>query len=454
MRKKILLAAAILPLALPSSAVAQPDPVSALQQRALADDQAWQFVEGLTTEVGARPAGTPAEARARDWALAKLTAMGFSNVRIEEYRMPVWLRGEEEAAIVSPFPQKLAIIGLGNSASTGAKGIQAEVVPFRTLADLEAAPDGSLKGKIAYIGHAMKVTQDGSSYGYYGVVRRKGPSVASRKGAAAVVIRSIGTDHHRVPHTGVQMFEKGVIPIPAGALSVPDAEQLERVLARGKAVTLSLKLVSKALTDQPSGNVVAEVPGSDPSAGIILAACHLDSWDPGTGAIDDAAGCAIIAAAAAQVKAMGQPKRTIRLLLAGAEEVGGNGGRAYFAAHGKEPHVLTMESDFGADRVWRVDFKMPADQAALAKDVTQALSPLGIGSSNQTASGGSDIGPLVEAGVPVIDLQQDGTRYFDLHHTADDTLDKVDPEQLRQNVAAWSTVLSIAANAEQGLQAK
>lgn len=454
MRKKLLLAAALLPLALPTIAAAQPDAISALQKQALADDQAWKFVEGLTTEVGPRPAGTPSEARAREWALAKLKAMGFANARIEEYRMPVWLRGEEEAAIVAPFPQKLAIIGLGNSASTGAKGIQAEVVPFRTLAELEAAPEGSLKGKIAYIGHAMTATQDGSSYGYYGVVRRKGPSVASRKGAIAVVIRSIGTDHHRVPHTGVQMFDKGVTPIPAGALSVPDAEQLERVLARGKPVTLSLRLLSQALADQPSGNVIAEVPGSDPSAGIIVAACHLDSWDPGTGAIDDAAGCAIVSAAAAQVKAAGQPRRTIRLLLAGAEEVGGNGGAAYFAAHGKEPHSLVMESDFGADRVWRVDFKLPPERAGLAKAVTLALSPLGIGAGSQAASGGSDIGPLVEAGVPVIDLQQDGTRYFDLHHTADDTLDKVDPAQLRQNVAAWASVLSIAANADEGLQAK
>jgi hypothetical protein len=448
------LSTALLVLGAPSALAAPPADVGPLRTAALEDKAAWDFVEGLTTEIGPRPAGTPREARAREWAVQRLTAMGFANVRIEDYRMPVWVRGEEKAAILSPFPQKLAILGLGNSGSTSPKGIEGEVAAFSTLAELEAVPDGSLKNKIVYIGHAMRVTQDGSSYGYFGVVRRKGPSVASRKGAAAVVIRSIGTDNHRVPHTGVQNFDEGVTPIPAGALSNPDADQLERALARGKPVTLALTLVSQQLKDQPSGNVIAEVPGSDLNAGVVLAACHLDSWDPGTGAVDDAAGCAIIYAAAKLVKEHGQPRRTIRLLLAGAEEVGIFGGSAYFAAHAKENHVLAMESDFGADRVWRVDFKLPEQRQPLAKRIVLELAPLGVGAGPNPAGGGADIAKLVQSGVPVIDLQQDGSRYFDLHHTADDTLDKVDPTQLRQNVAAWTTVLILAANEEEGLQAK
>ncbi len=438
-------------LALPFPAMAAPADSAAIRAAASQDEVAMDFVEGLTTEVGPRPAGTPQEARARAWAVRKLKALGFANVREEAYRMPVWVRGREEARVTAPFPQPLVLAALGNSGSTPEAGIEGDIVYFPTLADLEAAPDAALRGKIAFVDHGMKATQDGSSYGYFGAARRQGPSIASRKGAIAILIRSIGTDHHRVPHTGVQMWADGVTPIPAAALSVPDAEQLARIVARGKPVRVHLTLTSKMLEDQPSGNVVAEIVGRDPKAGLVIAACHLDSWDQGTGAIDDASGCAIAAAAALQVRKGGQPRRTIRLLLAGAEEVGGDGGRAYFRAHGTEPHALVMESDFGADRVWRVDFKLPAGHEPLAARIAQALAPLGVGAGKQEAGGGADIAPLVKAGVPVIDLNQDGTRYFDLHHTPDDTLDKIDPEQLRQNVAAWAVVLNEVANAPEPL---
>ncbi|MAP45409.1 MAG: M20/M25/M40 family metallo-hydrolase [Pseudomonadota bacterium] len=437
----------------PALSLAAPADSGTIREAALKDDVAWDFTEGLTTEVGPRPAGTPQEARARDWAVAKLKALGFSNVRAEPYTMPVWVRGEEAARILSPFPQNLVLAALGNSGSTPAKGIEGEIVYFPSIDALEAAPAASVKGKIAFVDHGMKATQDGSSYGYFGAARRQGPSIASKKGAIAILIRSIGTDHHRVPHTGVQMWADGATPIPAAALSVPDAEQLARVVKRGQPVKVHLTLTSKMLKDQPSGNVIAEIPGSDPDAGVVVAACHLDSWDQGTGAIDDATGCGIAAASALQVAKAGQPRRTIRVLMAGAEEVGGDGARAYFKAHGTERHALAMESDFGADRVWRVDFKLPQGHDDLAKRIAAALAPLGVGASTQEAGGGADIAPLVKAGVPVIDLQQDGTRYFDLHHTPDDTLDKVDPAQLRQNVAAWAVTLNLVANAAETMSA-
>jgi hypothetical protein len=364
------------------------------------------------------------------------------------------VRGKDEARIIAPSPQNLTLAALGNSGSTPDKGIEGEIVYFPSLADLEAAPAAVLKGKIAFVDHGMKATQDGSSYGYFGAARRQGPSIASKKGAIAILIRSIGTDHHRLPHTGVQMWAEGASPIPAAALSVPDAEQLARVVGRGQPVRVHLTLTSRMLKDQPSGNVIAEIPGSDPVAGVVVAACHLDSWDQGTGAIDDATGCAIAAASALQVAKAGQPRRTIRVLMAGAEEVGGDGARAYYKAHGTEKHALAMESDFGADRVWRVDFKLPQGHEALSSRIAQALAPLGVGASTQAAGGGADIAPLVKAGVPVIDLQQDGTRYFDLHHTPDDTLDKVDPDQLRQNVAAWAVTLDLVANAPETLGEK
>jgi len=306
--------------------------IPTIREAALQDNVAWDFIEGLTTEVGPRPAGTAREELARDWAVARLKRLGFANVRTEPYKMPVWLRGRDEAEVIAPFPQKLVLAALGNSASTPNRGLEGEVIYFPTLADLQAAPDGSLKGKIAFVSHAMKATQDGSSYGYFGATRRQGPSIASRKGAIAILIRSIGTDHHRLAHSGVQMWADDVKPIPAAALSTPDADQLVRIIGRGKPVRVHITLTSKMLQDQPSGNVIAEIPGKDPAAGVVLAACHLDSWDQGTGAIDDASGCGIVAAAALHAAKAGPLRRTIRILMAGAEEVGGDGGRAYFSA--------------------------------------------------------------------------------------------------------------------------
>jgi len=454
MKKNILLLAAASTLFLSPSlalgAPASPDSASVASIRDKAhqsDSFAYEIVEGLTTEIGPRQGGTEAEARARTWSVSKLKALGFDNVRIEEYQMPTWVRGEETASVVAPFPQKLAIAALGNSGSTGDAGLEAEIVYFPTIDDLRAAPDGSLKGKIAFVSHNMKATQDGSSYGAFGPARFVGPNIAAKKGAAAIVIRSIGTDYHRNPHTGNTNFDPGVTPIPAGALSIPDAENLERMIARGKPVRLKLKLTPKNVGMQTSGNVLAEVKGSNPDLPMIVIACHLDSWDLGTGAIDDAAGCAIIGAAAKHLQSMGQPKRTVRLLWAGAEEVGIWGGRAYGAKHANEPHALAMESDFGAGKVWAVDFRLPESASALRAQIVSALAPLGVVPRKELAGGGADVGAIIAAQkLGIIDLQQDGTKYFDLHHTPDDTLDKIDKAELRQNVAAWVATLARVAN--------
>ena len=418
--------------------------VAALRDAALHDQYAWDITEGLTTEVGQRLAGTEAEARGRAWAVARLKALGFSNVRVEPFDMPTWTRGQESVEILAPFPQKLAIAALGNSASTPAAGITGEVVGFGTLTDLEAAPDAAVRGKIVFVSHAMPRTQDGSGYGYFGGPRRQGPSIASRKGAIGIVIRSIGTDYHRNPHTGVMIFAEGVKPIPAGALPLPDAEQLQRILKRGKPVTMHLTLLSQTGRGQ-SGNVIAEVPGRDPRLPPVLVGGHLDSWDQGTGAIDDAAGVAIATAAAKRIMDAGRPLRTIRVVWFGAEEPGLFGGLDYMRKHAKEPHWALAESDFGAGRIWRVTTKLGAEREAEAKAVQAALAPLGIVPGSREEADGSDIGPMIAAGVPAVGLSQDGTYYFDMHHTPDDTLDKVDPEALRQNVAAWTAMLAVLA---------
>ncbi len=433
-------------LAAASALPAQVNPqrVAELRDSALTDDYAWDITEGLTTEVGQRMAGTEAEARARAWSVVRLKAMGFSNVRIDPFTMPVWVRGAESASILSPFPQKLVIAALGNSASTPPGGIEGELVGFDTLAALEAAPDSAVRGKIVFVSHAMPRTEDGSGYGVFGAPRRQGPSIASRKGAIAIVIRSIGTDYHRNPHTGVMSFADGVKPIPAGALPLPDAEQIQRILKRANGpVRMRLQLESTTLTNQQSGNVIAEVPGRDPSLPPILVSGHLDSWDQGTGAIDDASGVAIAAASAKRIMDAGRPLRTIRIVWFGAEETGLFGGLDYRSRYGKQPHYALMESDFGADRIWKVDSRLGPERKDEALAIQRALQPLGIVPGSLTETEGSDIGPMVADGLPGVALNQDGTRYFDYHHTPDDTLDKVDPAQLRQNVAAWTTVLAI-----------
>lgn len=439
---KHLFAAFLLTSAAPSLAQTISPQVAQLRDSALKDDYAWDIVEGLTTEVGPRMAGTNAEARARDWAVKKLTAMGFSNVRVEPFDMPVWTRGAESAEILAPFPQRMVITALGNSASTPPEGITGEIVGFNSMAEFQAASDDAVRGKIVFVSHAMPRTQDGSSYGFFGGPRRQGPTLASKKGALAIIVRSIGTDYHRNPHAGVQTFADGAKPIPAGALSIPDAEQLQRILKRGKPVTMHLTLVSQ-VTQGKSGNVIAEIPGRNPKAPLVLVGGHLDSWDQGTGAIDDASGIAITTAAAKRIMDAGRPLRTIRIVWFGAEEVGLFGGIDYQKKHGTEPHYAIAESDFGADRIWKVDSKLGKDREAEAKALQIALAPLGIVPGSLEKADGSDIEPLLNAGLPGVGLSQDGTHYFDIHHTPDDTLDKIDPEALRQNVAAWTAMLGV-----------
>ncbi|MFM9937346.1 MAG: M28 family peptidase [Novosphingobium sp.] len=436
---------ALLTAAIPSAVFAAPPPLPPVPSA----DVAWEFVAGLTSEVGQRLAGSEAEARGRVWAAERLKALNFRNVVIEPATTRAYVRGIDRARLVSPVPQQLAITALGFSGTTPDAGIEGDVVYFASLDALKAVPAGSLAGKIVFLDHQLKAAQDGSGYGPYGQARREGPAVASTKGASGIVIRSIGTDSHRNPHTGGTTFPAGVQPIPAGAVSNPDADMLLRLIGKGKALRLSLTLTGKTAESLPTGNVIGDLPGRDPALPPILVACHLDSWDLGTGAVDDGAGCAIVAAAALKAQSGGPTLRTIRVLMAGAEEIGGAGGEAYAKAH-PEPHALAMESDSGADRVWRTELKLAPANAALADKVAAALAPMGIVRGKGSVEGGADVGAVIAAQkLAVIDLNQDITHYFDLHHTPDDTLDKIDPAALAQNVDAWAAVLGVVANASE-----
>jgi len=447
MLKNLLVACAA--LAVPVTLHAAPTLAEHADKVAEADTIAWDFVEGITTEVGPRQAGTEAEARGRDWAVKWLKANGFAKVADEPYMMDTWVPGDVmRAEVVAPYAQPLMVVPLGGSAATPAGGLAGEVAYFASYADLEAAPAGSLAGKIAFIDHAMRVTQDGSGYGFAGPARWTGAGLAASKGAVATLIRSIGTETERTPHTGGTSFPAGVAPTPAAALSNPDADNLARMVKRtdGKPIALRLELNPRRLGQMQSGNVVGEITGRDPKLPPVLLACHLDSWWNGTGAFDDGAGCGIAAAAAKHVAATGKPLRTIRVFFAGAEETGLWGSKAYAAAHKGEPVFAGLESDFGADRVWRIDSNFTASDPELYRKLARGVARFGVAPSREVATGGADLNWVREQNGALIDLQQDGTRYFDLHHTNNDTLDKIDPVQLRQNVAVWTVVAGILAN--------
>lgn len=424
--------------------------VNQLIDRGLKDERAWEVLESLTTEIGPRLGGSEAEARARAWGAAKLKKLGFKNVRIETFEMPSWRRLKEEAEIIEPFPQPLAITALGGSISTPEDGLTAEIVRFRTLPELVAAPMQGFEGKIIFVDEPMARTQDGSGYGTAVRKRSAAAEEAGKRGAVAALIRSAGTDSRRNPHTGgAKPFGQGTA-VPAAALSNPDADQLARAIARAEApVTLRLNLQTLTEDAVEGGNVIGEIPGKTDE--LLVIGGHLDSWDLGTGAVDDGAGVAITVAAAKLIDDLrGKPQRTIRVVMWGAEEVGLFGGKAYAAAHADEldRHVLAAESDFGAGVVYRLDTRFGEDALPKAQPMAEALRPLAITPGANTAFGGADIMAIRDLGVPVVSLRQDGTDYFDLHHTPDDTLDKVDRQELRQNVAAWAAFLYMASEME------
>lgn len=423
-----------------------------LRDEAVVGSRAWNIVESLTTEVGPRLAGSEAEARARAWAVEKLASYGFENVRVETFAMEGWERGTEVAEIVAPFPQKLSITSLGNSVATVDSGIEAEVVLFETLSALQAAEMGSLEGKIAYVGHGMQRTQDGSSYGHFVRLRSAGAVEAARRGAVATLIRSIGTDSHRMPHTGNMSYAEGVSPIPIAALSNPDADQLERIAARSQEIRIKMTLTPNYTGVVESGNVIAEIPGTDLADEIVIIGGHLDSWDLGTGAVDDGAGVAITMEVLRQIKSRGlKPRRTIRLVLWGAEEVGLVGGYAYIQAHENDlrKHVIGTESDFGAGKIWKITRDINQAAVPVADKIAELVEPLGIApGSTDVRSSGPDLSPMNRMGFPGFRFVQDGSDYFDLHHTPDDTLDKIDPAALDQNVAAYLVFVWLAANSD------
>jgi carboxypeptidase Q len=423
-----------------------------LREQALQSDLGYRITESLTTEVGPRLAGSEADARAVKWAEAKFRELGYDKVWLEPVTFPKWERRSESARVLGANAQPLTVSALGGSPGGT---VEAEVVRFADLAALEAAPEGSLAGKIAFVDYEMKRARDGSGYGPGSRVRSRGPSTAIAKGAIGFLMRSAGTDSHRNPHTGITRFDEGLTPIPSAALSVPDAQQLTRLLALGpQRVRLSIDAGWNGTAT--SHNVIGEITGSK-AAGrgkpkdVVVIGGHLDSWDLGTGAVDDGAGIGITMAAGALIGQLPKPPaRTIRVIAFANEEQGLYGGKAYAEKHASDVarHQIAAESDFGAGRIYAFATSAPAHAKAAEARIAQALAPLGIEHTPGKGGPGPDLGPFVEKGMAWANLRQDGSDYFDLHHTPDDTFDKIDPKAIAQNVAAFAVFAYLAAAAE------
>ncbi len=418
------------------------------------DNTAWRLVQALCTQVGARPAGSSADARAVSWALSALQGLGLANGRAEALPMKAWVRGPASAVLLGPQPQDpmhhLVMAALGNSVAAPAAGIEADVAWYPTLQALQDDRSDRARGRIVFIDQKTQRTRDGRGYGLAVVARLNGAVEAARRGALAVGIRSIGTDSERIAHTGAMRYRVDVPAIPAFAVSVPDAELMATRQAQGQTLRLRLKLQAHSGVDATTHNVIAELPGSDLAHEIVLIGAHLDSWDLGLGAIDDGAGVAIVSAAAGLMQRLGlQPRRTVRVVLFGNEENGFDGARAYGDRYGTVPHQWVGESDFGAGRVWQMNCRVQPDALPLVQRMARLLSPLGVAWATDRLNQGS---PGPDAGVlmrrhkwPAVQLSQDGTNYFDVHHTVHDTLDRIDPATLPQNVACWAVTAWLAA---------
>jgi hypothetical protein len=425
----------------------------ALRDQAMRDTIAYELVESLTMEVGPRSAGSPGDAAAVAWAVQMMQGLGFQNVRTEEVLVPHFDRGSISADITAPFPQSLVVTSLGGSPGTPVDGIHAEVVRVESLNELRALTSDDLAGKIAFVDHVMERAKDGGGYSAASRIRKCGHSAAAERGALATIIRSAGTSTHRVPHTGNILPYSIPASIPAAALANADADLLTYQIKTGEPVTIRLHSTAQNLPKMTSANVIGEIPGRGAQADeIVLLGAHLDSWDLGTGAIDDGAGVAIVTAAAKLILDHGDvPRRTIRVVLFANEETGSVGARQYSANHAAviDKHIIGLEADFGAGRVWQFSSRVAEDALTIIDEIHALLEPIGLERGDNTASGGGDLRPMRKAGMPVFGFTQDGTYYFDYHHTPDDTLDKIDRDDLNQNVAAYVTAAFIAANIEQ-----
>jgi Zn-dependent M28 family amino/carboxypeptidase len=409
---------------------------------ALVAGRSYDLVQSLTDRVGGRLSGSPGAERAVEWALHAMRDAGLSNVRREPVKVPRWIRGTESVEVVAPVTAALVATALGGSVGTPPGGITAEVIEVASFEELKAAGD-KVKGRIVFFNKPMNRTRRFEGYGAVVPLRGFGAVEAAKLGAVGALLRSVGTGAHRLPHTGTTHYDDKVTQIPYAALAIEDAEQLHRLIAGGEKVRVRMTLGCRREPDAESANVVGELPGSELPDQVVLIGAHLDSWDLGEGAIDDGAGCAVVLETVRLIKALGwKPRRTLRVVLFMNEENGLAGGRAYAERHRAElpRHVAAMESDAGAGRP--LGFEVGGGPS-LRKLVGVLAAPLAIFGASDVAptdEAGADLIPLHQAGVPVLAVAQDVSNYFDWHHTAGDTLDKIDKLDLAMDLAAFAVM--------------
>lgn len=429
-----------------------------LQEAALKSDYAWDQLAHLTYNIGPRPAGSPQANFAAQYVAGELRKLGL-DVRLEKVTVPHWVRGEETAQLVE-FPgmapgttQKVVLTALGGSVATPASGITAEVVVVNDLDELSALSPDKVAGKIvlfnakfdkqlAALGHG------GAAYGQAVIYRAIGASAAATHRAVAALIRSVGGADYRIPHTGAMRYLPDVPKIPAAAVTAEDADMLAYLAHQGT-VRMHLVLTPQQLEDVDSYNVVADLKGSEQPDQVVIVSGHLDSWDLGTGAIDDGAGVVVAMQTAHLVKQLGlKPRRTIRVIAWMNEEFGDSGGLAYAAAHKDEAgkHFAAIESDLGAGHPAGINMTAPGANVPLLRPAAQVLQTIGASMIGTPQDTETDIGPLLALGVPCFGPIQDERFYFNYHHTAADTLDKVVPRELQENAAVMAVLAYSLAN--------
>jgi len=416
---------------------------------ALTSDKAYQRLAYLTDRIGNRLSGSKGLERAIEWAVSEMKRDGLNNVRAEKVMVPHWVRGTESLEITSPLTLRLAMLGLGNSMGTATDGITAEAVVVRSFDELDKLGE-AVRGKIVVYNAAF------TNYGATVAYRVSGASRAARYGAVAVLVRSVTPTSLQSPHTGAMRYDETLPKIPAAAITIETAELLQRMNDRGEHPALRLKMGAKFLADAESANVVGELKGTDKADEILLVSGHLDSWDVGQGAHDDGGGCIVAWHALTLLKELGlKPRRTIRVVLYTNEENGGRGGVAYLDEHRAElaRHVLAIESDLGTYRP--VGFGLSANAPTQARANLQEIAKLltSIRADHIAADGGgSDIGPLMAEGVVTGSFDVDSTRYFEIHHSEADTLDKISAQDVASCVAAMAVMIYTVADMPQSLK--
>lgn len=408
---------------------------------ALADSSAFERLAYLVDTFGPRFSGTPQLERAIDWVLEAMRRDGLENVRGDTVMVPRWVRGNEALELRHPYRKKLAVLGLGGSVATPPEGIEAEVLVVRSFDELEARRDEA-RGRIVVFN--VPFTTYGETVRY----RVLGAVAAARAGAVASLVRSVTPHSLYTPHTGGMRYEEGVPRIPHAALTVEDAELLQRLQDRGQRPRLWLYMEAQTLPDVPSRNVVAELVGRERPEEIVVVGGHIDSWDVGQGAMDDAGGCVAAWEAVLLLKRLGlRPRRTIRVVLWTNEENGLRGALAYRDRYRDEldRHVLAIETDAGVFKPEGFGFTGSPEALAIVRAVARLLEPIGADRIWE-GGGGADISPLMREGVPGMGLRVDGTRYFWYHHTDADTIDKLDPYELNLCIAALAVMAYVIAD--------